>query len=230
MADPRTCTTLIHVDHVLFKPADGNCHSAIFEVGSTPAIITGFEFSSGACAHVEMVAGCAPGEYFSKLMKNCGCAAGLNEKNNQLIVSIPGRYRLVWCDCATDEGYVELNFAHVSAQTVESCMAGGSCCDSTTTPTLVSTNPCLVLANPSALVQTITLDTACLCTALQQSGCIPAAKTFTSSDNTVQITAAGTNEDFTINCGAVKNKCGFITLADLCPWVSSLPAVGPLQP
>jgi hypothetical protein len=212
MVDPRNCTTLIHVDHILFKPADGKCESAHFEVGTAPAIITAYELSPGACAHVEMIGGCGSGEYFTKLMKNCGCAAGLNEGNNQLVVSMPGRYRLVWCDCDTDEGYVEIRFKAVSAQLTESSMGNSCCGTAAVVPALVSTSTCIAVNSTNPAVTTIGLDLACLCTALTpcfQALIPPSAAahnpaTIVSGNAAVTVGGGGASQAFTIGFNPVE--------------------------
>lgn len=196
------CGQKIPADHVLFKHGDGCCESQPFTVGPQAAIISGFEFSDKACATLEMVAGCGAGEYFQPLRKGCGCPLGLNEKNTQLVVSTPGRYRLVWCDCDVDEAYVELRYG-TAPVALENNMAS-SCCGEAA-PTLVSTNACIVLASPSPTVQTIALDIACLCTALTP--CIQALippsaaahnPTVITSDPAISITGGGASQNFVL--------------------------------
>lgn len=110
---PRTCTTPIHVSHQLFEVGKQMCESHVFEVTDKPAIITGFEFSYGACARVEMVEGCGGGDYFAPFTIGCNKGATISACNNRIVLDIPGRYRLVWNNCEQDEAAVFVRFATI---------------------------------------------------------------------------------------------------------------------
>jgi hypothetical protein len=135
---PHVCGTLVHVNHILFRPGVQQCESAIFEVTDKPAIITGFEFSDGACACLEVVEGCGGGDYFAPLRLGCGPATCISQCSNRVVLDIPGRYRLVWKNCDVDEAMVVLRYAaipyapaYVTKPTgcCEGCSTGQCGCD-----------------------------------------------------------------------------------------------------
>ena len=100
--DIRVC-----VNNVLFGARTGNdgcpdievdgCLSPIISVTDKPILIRGFDIAAGEKMNVIMLSDDM--NYSAVVKKGCGCCLQLSAKNNQLILTIPGKYRLDRCVC-----------------------------------------------------------------------------------------------------------------------------------
>ncbi|AEP36219.1 hypothetical protein [Taylorella asinigenitalis] len=110
-------------DNVLFSAESTSKISAVFYVDESPRIIRGHNLAEGEEAIVELVDGNKGGEIFTPFLRN-GKPVKLNSKCNVIVLSIPGRYRVVLNG--------ELGASHIvtflSSSTHEYLLEAGYCC------------------------------------------------------------------------------------------------------
>lgn len=80
------------------------CTSPVFEVTDHPVLIRAFNLIEGEKIFVEMVAGDNEGEFFEMMKNGCGCSIALTQCNNNIVLTVSGRYRLNRCACPDDAG------------------------------------------------------------------------------------------------------------------------------
>lgn len=69
-----------------------------FTVGDKPIILTAVGLGLHQCVCIEQVFGCAAGDEFVALGDGCGGCVLMNECSSNVILSLSGRYRLVYTD------------------------------------------------------------------------------------------------------------------------------------
>lgn len=79
---------------VLFNDKSTQTNSPIITIDDEPVIIRAHALAAGESANVELVDGEGEGQYFTPYQRN-GCQLKLTRKCNQIILAVPGRYRLV---------------------------------------------------------------------------------------------------------------------------------------
>jgi hypothetical protein len=78
----------------LFKLADVDPISHIFEVADVPVVVKAFGLQDNDCVVVDMVIGAEGNEYFEAARLQCGCHMRMNRCRNIVAIGIAGRYRL----------------------------------------------------------------------------------------------------------------------------------------
>ena len=132
------------------------CISHTFSVTGKPVIIRGYNLDDEVIS-VESVAGGHGGEFFSPVKDNCGCKLTLEPKNCDIVLAMPGRYRLNRCSCIdgdeplgdpqveVEEIETEINFT--LGESSMSCLTYAEICDIIETKIAAIDSTDLALAN-----------------------------------------------------------------------------------